>query len=274
MSHNASTAYVMGHDEREHRRLALQASILNPFTEQLLRRAGIAPGMGVLDLGCGVGEVSMIAARLVGRHGQVVGIDADESALMTAQEKAQQQGIGNIAYVHSDVHSYRPERLFDAVTGRFILVHTPNPLSVVQASFSMLNPRGVAIFQEYEYSFSHPACPELPLDSQIKSFLRDFFAKVCHVRVGTELFHLFIEAGFSSPDCRVEYPIDGGPDSPFYEWRTESLRTILPRAKALGLAHDFLGDIDTLAQRLREEAVSGRSGVPGPVMVGGFARKP
>jgi hypothetical protein len=36
--------YVMGHDDRERRRLALQASILNPFTEQLLRRAGIRPG--------------------------------------------------------------------------------------------------------------------------------------------------------------------------------------------------------------------------------------
>ena len=36
--------YVMGHDDRERRRLALQASILNPLTEQLLRRAGISTG--------------------------------------------------------------------------------------------------------------------------------------------------------------------------------------------------------------------------------------
>ena len=49
--------YVMGHDDRERRRLALQASILNPFTEQLLRRAGISTGMHVLDLGCGIGEL-------------------------------------------------------------------------------------------------------------------------------------------------------------------------------------------------------------------------
>jgi len=54
----------MGHEEREHRRLALQASILNPFTEHLLRRAGIAAGMHVLDIGCGVGDVSLLAARI------------------------------------------------------------------------------------------------------------------------------------------------------------------------------------------------------------------
>ena len=47
----------MGHDDRERRRLALQASILNPLTEQLLRRAGISTRMRVLDLGCGIGEL-------------------------------------------------------------------------------------------------------------------------------------------------------------------------------------------------------------------------
>src|SRR5262249_1123434 len=52
--------YVMGHDDRERRRLALQASILNPLTEQLLRRAGISTGTHVLDLGCGIGEVSLM----------------------------------------------------------------------------------------------------------------------------------------------------------------------------------------------------------------------
>jgi hypothetical protein len=39
MSETAAARYVMGHSDRERRRLALQASILNPFTEQLLRRA-------------------------------------------------------------------------------------------------------------------------------------------------------------------------------------------------------------------------------------------
>src|SRR5215510_4374556 len=53
-----SDTYVMGHDDRERRRLVLQASILDPITEQLFRRAGISSGMNVLDIGCGVGDVS------------------------------------------------------------------------------------------------------------------------------------------------------------------------------------------------------------------------
>ena len=66
-----ATSYVMGHDDRERRRLLLQASILNPLTEELFHRAGITSGMRVLDIGCGVGDVSLIAARLVGAHGRV-----------------------------------------------------------------------------------------------------------------------------------------------------------------------------------------------------------
>lgn len=43
------------------------------LTERLLRDAGIAPGMKVLDIGCGHGRVTAIAAALVGDEGRVVG---------------------------------------------------------------------------------------------------------------------------------------------------------------------------------------------------------
>jgi ubiquinone/menaquinone biosynthesis C-methylase UbiE len=36
--------------------------------------------MRVLDLGCGIGDVSLLAAQLVGRDGSVTGIDVDERA--------------------------------------------------------------------------------------------------------------------------------------------------------------------------------------------------
>ena len=68
--------------------------------------------------------------------------------------------------------------------------------------------------------------------------------------------------------------MDGGADSPYYEWITESFRSILPRASALGLVpSDEAADIDSLAARLREEAISLGSCVPGPAMVGCSARK-
>ena len=82
-----AAAYVMGHNDRERRRLILQASLLNPFTEQLFRRAGISSGMNVLDLGCGVGDVSILAARLVGPYGSVTSVDFDNAALETLEAR-------------------------------------------------------------------------------------------------------------------------------------------------------------------------------------------
>lgn len=269
----ASDRYVMGHDDRERRRLFLQASILNPLSDELLRRAGLSGGMRVLDFGCGVGELSMVAARLVGRRGHVTGIDIDEKALAIAATRAREQGLDQIDFASSDIAAYQTDAKYDAVIGRHILIHTPDPRAVLGIVHSLLNRGGLAVFQEYDFSVVHHAFPEAPLYERAFEIFRAFFAKATHGNIGTRLFHLMIEAGFQTPECRVEYPMDGGADSPFFEWVAESLRSILPRAEALGLVQrDEIG-IDSLADRLREEAVSRTGCVPGPAMVGCYARK-
>jgi protein-L-isoaspartate O-methyltransferase len=62
-----SPAYAFEDRADEHRRLIEQSVLFDPLTERLLRAAGIAPGMRVLDLGTGAGSVALLAARLVGR---------------------------------------------------------------------------------------------------------------------------------------------------------------------------------------------------------------
>src|SRR5215471_8910341 len=110
--------YVMGHTDRERRRLALQAAILNPLTDSFLRRAGISAGMRVLDLGCGIGEVALIAARLVGPHGRVHGIDLDPAALESARNRIHSAGHDHVTFEPVDLEEHSPSAHYDAVIGR------------------------------------------------------------------------------------------------------------------------------------------------------------
>lgn len=268
----SESTYAMGHDDRERRRLRLQASILNPFTEQLFRRAGISSGMHVLDIGCGVGDVSLLAARLVGRYGSVTSVDIDPPALATLAARAADEGLTNLECIEADIHQWKAGRRFDAVVGRHILIHTKDPLAVIRACAALLHQRGLAAFHEYDFSVVHRGWPSTPLRDRLMAVCDRFFAHATCANIGSRLWTLLIEAGFERPDCRAEYPISGGSESVYYEWIAESFRSIQPRAMAQGIVAEGEFDVDTLEQRLREEVTAGNSCFPAPAMIAAFAR--
>jgi ubiquinone/menaquinone biosynthesis C-methylase UbiE len=68
--------------------LIKQARFLAPATEHFLREAGIMSGMRVLDIGCGMGDVSVLVAQLVGPGGRVVSVDLDQASIETAKKRA------------------------------------------------------------------------------------------------------------------------------------------------------------------------------------------
>ena len=53
----------------------------NSMTQRTLLDAGISPGMRVLEVGCGGGEVTELLADIVGPSGSVVAIDHNQKAL-------------------------------------------------------------------------------------------------------------------------------------------------------------------------------------------------
>src|SRR5262249_18820795 len=81
-----SEGYVFRRGEvEEERRLEAQARVIDPLTERLFRSVGLERGMRVLELGSGAGDVSMLAARIVGTQGSVLGLDSSGEALATAR---------------------------------------------------------------------------------------------------------------------------------------------------------------------------------------------
>ena len=72
----------------EYDRLIEQGELFRPLTERSVLAAGITRGMLVLDVGCGVGDVSFLVAALVGPEGSVVGVDLDAEALKLGNNDA------------------------------------------------------------------------------------------------------------------------------------------------------------------------------------------
>jgi ubiquinone/menaquinone biosynthesis C-methylase UbiE len=268
-----SSGYVMGYDDRERNRLSLQGSILAPLTRQLFQRAGLAPGMRVLDIGCGVGEVAFLAAELVATEGRVTAIDVDEHALEIGRAHAKSRGFNNITFVQGDIHTFRSDAPFDAAVGRHILVHVKEPLKTLQHVFSVLRSGGVAAFHETHGTY-HPPFPGMPLLDKLTPLAQKFFAQNVNNDIGPRLYELFKKAGFLAPHCRLESETFGGPDAPVYAWYAETFKSILPQLEAAGQITAAEAQIDTLAQRLKEEAVANGSGLPFHPMVAAFARKP
>ena len=89
----ADAQYLFGHSEEETRRLLLQGRLFNPYTRRLLEDAGITRGMKVLDVGSGAGDVTLLAAELVGPDGTVVGVDSNPLLLETARQRVQEAGL-------------------------------------------------------------------------------------------------------------------------------------------------------------------------------------
>jgi ubiquinone/menaquinone biosynthesis C-methylase UbiE len=61
------------------------------FTRQLFHEAGLLPGMRVLDVGCGGGDVALLPSEFVGPTGEVVGIDRAACAIVRATARAESQ---------------------------------------------------------------------------------------------------------------------------------------------------------------------------------------
>src|SRR5258708_22948077 len=96
-------AYVMGRSEDETRRLEERAEFFNPATRLLFESAGIATGMKVLDIGCGPGDVSLLAAGLVGPTGRVDGVDMDPAILATPCPRASPARVTQGSAIHGDI---------------------------------------------------------------------------------------------------------------------------------------------------------------------------
>ncbi|HXO54169.1 MAG TPA: class I SAM-dependent methyltransferase [Mycobacterium sp.] len=248
-----ANAYLLGHADTEIQRLLLQGRLYNDHTEHALRLAGVQPGMRVLDVGCGPGDVSFVAARLVGSTGTVLGVDASSDVVEFARARAAERGLSTVKFEHTTIADIAVDEV-DAVIGRLILMHLPDPISTLRQFAGLVRPGGLIAFCEFDIGAVR-SIPESPLSrALVDAIVRAFQGVGLDPAFGAALHTLFRRAGLGVPQLTLAAPVGTANDTEVWAYAVEVWRLVFPLAEQLGLVTDELADIDTLLPRTLEQA--------------------
>ena len=275
MKQDGDINYVLGHSEQELERIRVQARRYAPLTRQVFQAAGIAPGMHVLDVGSGPGDVALIAAELVGAGGSVIGTDREAKVVALARARAGSGGLGNVTFREGDPTRMTFDRPFDAIVGRMVLMHSGDPVAMLRRLTAHLRPGGIVAFLEPAWSFAR-AEPPVPLYERCLRWVVQALQSVgVDADMGINLHSAFIAAGLPAPAMQMD-PAIGGPATSM-DWLrnlagiAHSMQSEIIR---LGLATAEEVDGTTLADRLHAEAAATDSVIVAPGIVGAWARAP
>jgi SAM-dependent methyltransferase len=151
--------YTHGHHEsvlRSHRWRTAQnsAAYLLPT---------LAPGMSVLDVGCGPGTITVdLAARV--SPGRVTAVEVSEAALELAREEARTRGVTNVDFLVADVHDLGlPDGRFDVVHAHQVLQHVADPVGALREMRRVCVAGGTVAARDSDYGGFcwYPAVPGL-----------------------------------------------------------------------------------------------------------------
>jgi 2-polyprenyl-3-methyl-5-hydroxy-6-metoxy-1,4-benzoquinol methylase len=269
---NQGRVYVLGHSAEELNRLIDQARLFGELTEDVFVRAGIGPGMRVLDVGCGAGDVSFLLARMVGPSGAVVGVDRSEDAVAMANARAQAMGLAQVSFCQGELEDISLDQPVDAAVGRFVLMYSSEPSIALRRVAANVRAGGIVAFQEMNVAEAK-SFPQVDLFEQSMRWIIETLdrEKVKNL-MGLGLYRTFVEAGLPPPQMIMGARVEGSSDSLGYQIVAQVVKSLLPVMEKLGVANEKEVQIETLAQRLRDEVISRGAVIVLPPLVGAWTR--
>ncbi|WP_437585974.1 methyltransferase domain-containing protein [Sorangium sp. So ce1000] len=226
--------------------------LINDMTERFLRDAGIAPGMRVLDVGCGRGDVSLMVARIVGEEGYVLGIDRDPAPVALARQRAAALDLRRVAFEERDLGAPLPtaER-FDAAVGRRVLMYQPDPVAAIRAVAGAVRAGGLILFQENDATMGQGSLAPLELHRRVHQWIwRTVEREGANIHMGFQMPTVFEEAGLTVQLVRAEAVVQ---TPKIHHHLALIVRAMLPRILRQGVASEEEIDVDTLEARLVAE---------------------
>ncbi len=129
-------------NEQELERLVAQAKVALDIEQEIWVKAGLKPGLKVLDLACGPGVISCEMAKMVA-PGEVLGLDLSEQLLTLADTHRRQEGVTNVEFQLGDVYELNlGGRTFDFIYARFLFQHLSEPDKALANIVQALKPGG------------------------------------------------------------------------------------------------------------------------------------
>ena len=108
-----------------------------------VRRAGLVAGERVIDLGCGAGIDTLLAARLVAPGGRAIGLDTLPEMLAQGEANARDGGIANVEWLRGELESIPlPDAVIDVAISNGVLNLSPRKGRAMSEIFRVLRPGG------------------------------------------------------------------------------------------------------------------------------------
>jgi SAM-dependent methyltransferase len=229
--------------------------------------------MRVLDVGCGAGDVSFLAASLVGPTGMVIGVDKSAEAIALATERATTAQLANVHFLTQDACDLVLTEPVDALIGRLVLMYFADPAVVLRRLAQVVKPGGIVAFHEMDADGAK-SVPYCTVFETAIWRIRETFARA-GVDMGTalKLGQIFEEAGLPQPQMILGARVERGPDSFIYNMVAQITQTLLPLMERTGVATAASVGVETLAARIRESAVAEGATLVAPSLIGAWTRK-
>jgi SAM-dependent methyltransferase len=265
-------AYVLGHSDRELERLRVQAQLIDPITRQFLIEAGISPGMRVLDVGSGAGDVAFLAADLVGPNGRVVGVDRSAAALGRARLRAEGRSLANVTFCESELSAMTFDQPFDAAIGRYVLCFQPDPVALLRTIACLMRPGGIILFHEPDREQMR-SLPPVPSYDRACQWVGETYRRTgVDVRMGIKLYPAFLAAGLAAPTMRMHAVIGGANALDEVHLDADQAVVLAGDIERLGVATAGELGVDTLVERITHEMVANQSVIVGRAEIGAWSR--
>lgn len=140
-----------------------------------------------------------------------------------------------------------------------------------------LRPGGIVAFQEFDFSLSESLVANEttpPLFRQWALWIIDVFRQArFQMKMSLALPEAFRHAGLPIPYMFLDGVVGLGPDWTGYDYLAECLLSVMPLLERFGIATAQEVDVDTYAERVRDEVASQHSYVVLPLMVGAWIHR-